>query len=91
MQQKFSKNADIVFEAIANIIREEREKQNKSQRILADEFDIPKSIVSRLENAKNPPMFLSVFVICEALGITFSEFARRLEKYLPEGFSLLEK
>ncbi len=55
MKHSNSNKAEIIYKTIGKIIREERLKQNKSQRILADEYDLEKSLISRLENGVNEP------------------------------------
>lgn len=90
MQHYAGEKLQIVCKAIASIIIEERIRQNKSQRVLADEYDIHKSLLSRLENAKNEPKIMSILTICEALEIKPSEFFKKLEEKLPNDFSLIE-
>lgn len=90
MQHYTGEKLQIVCKAIASIIIEERIRQNKSQRVLADEYDIHKSLLSRLENAKNEPKIMSILTICEALEIKPSEFFKKLEEKLPNDFSLIE-
>lgn len=58
---------------------------------MADEYDIQKSMISRLENAKNEPKLISILTICEALDIKPSEFFNKLESRLPQNFSLIDK
>ena len=90
MQHVNSKKAKIVIEILAQIIKEEREKQGKSQRLLADEFDIPKSTTSRIENGVNEPKLISLLSICEALNIKLSYLMLELEKKLPKDFTLMD-
>ena len=90
MQHVNSKKAKIVIEIIAQIIKEEREKRGKSQRLLADEFDIPKSMISRIENGINEPKLISLLSICEALNIKLSYLMLELEKKLPKDFTLMD-
>ena len=90
MQHVNSKKAKIVIEIIAQIIKEEREKRGKSQRLLADEFDIPKSMISRIENGVNEPKLISLLSICEALNIKLSYLMLKLEKKLPKDFTLMD-
>ena len=90
MQHVNSKKAKIIIEILGQIIKEEREKQGKSQRLLADEFEIPKSIISRIENGINEPKIISLFSICEALNIKLSYLIAALEKRLPQDFSLID-
>ncbi len=90
MQHVNSKKAKIVIEVLAQIIKEEREKRGKSQRLLADEFDIPKSMISRIENGVNEPKLISLLSICEALNIKLSYLMLELEKKLPKDFTLMD-
>ena len=91
MQHQNSKKAEIVFKTLAKVIRREREKQNKSLRILADEYDIQKSLLSRLENGVNEPKLISIWTISEALNIPVSSLLRLVEEELPRGFTFVEK
>lgn len=90
MQHKNFENTDILISAIAQVIKEQREVIGKSQRVLADEFAIPKSLLSRLENANNEAKIISLWAIAQALGMKMSDFVILVEKKLPKDFSLLE-
>ena len=59
------KKSEIIFELLSKTLKEEREKQGKSLRLLADEFDIQKSLISRLENGVNEPKLISLWTLCE--------------------------
>ena len=91
MQHANTKKSNIIFKAFSAVIKEERLKQKKSIRLLADEFDLQKSLISRLENCINEPKLISIWSICEALGIRPSELMKRIEEKLPKEFSLIEK
>ncbi len=91
MQHVNSKKSELIFKALSEVLKEERIKQNKSIRILADEFDLQKSLISRLENCVNEPKLISLWSVCEALGLKPSELMKRIEEYLPKNFSLIEK
>ena len=91
MQHCKNKNTETVLKILAQIIREERVKQNKSQRLLADEYEIQKSMLSRLESGINEPKLFSLISICEALNIKLSDLCIKLENKLPQNFSLLDK
>lgn len=90
MQHKNLKKAKIVIDCIAKELRLERERQNKSQRILADEYEIQKSLISRLENAKNEPKVISIWTVCNALNISVSDFFKKIEDNLPQDFTLVD-
>ncbi len=90
MQHANTKKSKIIFTILAQQLKLEREKQNKSIRLLADEFDIQKSLISRLENGINEPKLISIWTLCEALNLKPSELLRRVEQNLPSEFSLIE-
>lgn len=91
MQHKENKKAELIFRLLAHELKAEREKQKKSLRILAYEFDIQKSLISRLENGINEPKLISIWTLSEALNIKPSELLKRVEDNLPDEFSLIEK
>ena len=91
MQHVNYKNADIIFKTLAKIIKEEREKQGKSQRLLVDECSFQRSLLSRLENGLNEPKLVSIWTIAEALRMKPSNLIRLVENELPKDFSLIEK
>lgn len=91
MQHSNSKKAQIIFEILAQTLKEERLKRKKSIRLLADEFDIQKSMISRLENCKNEPKLVSLLTLCEALELKPSEFFKLIEEKIPKDFSLIDK
>ena len=91
MQHVNYKNADIIIKTLAKIIKEEREKQGKSQRLLADECSFQRSLLSRLENGLNEPKLVSIWTIAEALRMKPSNLIRLVENELPKDFSLIEK
>ena len=59
MQHKENKKAELIFRLLAQELKAEREKQKKSLRILAYDFDIQKSLIRRLENGIYEPMLIS--------------------------------
>jgi len=90
MQHKNSKKAKIVIEILGEIIREKREELGKSQRLLADEFGVEKSLINRIEKATNEPKLISIFTVAELLKIKPSELISEVESRLPQGFKVLE-
>lgn len=91
MQHNNSEKAKLFLEILGQEIKEERIKLNKSQRLLADEYDCQKSMISRIESAVNEAKILSLYTICEALNIKLSDLIKRVENKLPKDFSLIEK
>ena len=90
MQHTNSKKAQIVIQTLGQIVKEKREKLGKSQRLLADEYDVEKSLVNRIEKATNEPKLISIFTISELLKMKPSELILEVEKRLPKDFSVLE-
>lgn len=90
MQHENSKNAELILKAIGEVVKEIRLKQSKSQRLMSDEFSIPRSLLSRLENSINEPKIISIWSISEALGMKISDFFKLVEEKLPEEFSITE-
>ena len=78
MQHKNSKKAKIVVDLLGQVIHEERVKLGKSQRLLADEYGVEKSLVNRMEKASNEPKIVSIFTVAELLGMKPSELLKRV-------------
>lgn len=90
MQHANTKKSALIFELLAEELKKERESQNKSLRLLAYEYDIQMSLLSRLENGVNEPKLISIWTVSEALGIKPSELLKRIEDKLPADFSLID-
>ncbi len=90
MQHVNSKDAQKIFEVLAKVLKREREKQGKSQRLLADEFELQHSLICRLEKGANEPKFISLWSVAEALGMKLSDLIKLVEDEMPSGFSLLD-
>lgn len=89
MQHDF-KNAQILLNAISEVLREERLNTGKSARMLAYEYELQVSMISRAENSKNDIKITSLYALCEALNIPIEEFFIKVKKKLPQDFSLLD-
>ena len=90
MQHENTKKSAVILKLLSEELKKERERQNKSIRLLAYEFDLQMSLLSRLENGVNEPKFISIWSVCEALGIKPSELLKRIENRLPKEFSLID-
>ena len=91
MQPRNSKKAKIIYQTLAEVIQELRLKQGKSQRTLANEYDYPKSLLSRIENGVNESKIISIWTISESLGIKISDLLKRVEEKLPKDFKLMDE
>lgn len=90
MQHENTKKSAVILKLLSEELKKERERQNKSIRLLAYEFDLQMSLLSRLENDVNEPKLISIWSVCEALGIKPSELLKRIENRLPKEFSLID-
>lgn len=90
MQHENTKKSAVILKLLSEELKKEREHQNKSIRLLAYEFDLQMSLLSRLENGVNEPKLISIWSVCEALGIKPSELLKRIENRLPKEFSLID-
>jgi len=71
-------------------IRKFRLKKNISQRLLADEYGIPRSLLSRIERGESDLHLSSTLSICAALGIPYSKLIIETEKLLPEDYIIID-
>lgn len=90
MQRTNFDRIKILVQVIADVIKEQRKSLLKSQRLFADEFEMQKSLLSRLENANNEPKIGSLWMISEAFGLKPSEFFKLVEQKLPKDFKILD-
>lgn len=90
MQHENTKKSAVILKLLSEELKKERERQNKSIRLLAYEFDLQMSLLSRLENGVNEPKLISIWSVCGALGIKPSELLKRIENRLPKEFSLID-
>lgn len=58
---------------------------------LANQYEISKSAISKIENGNVDCKFSTLWKITEALGIKFSDFAKALEDELGEEFTLIDE
>lgn len=63
----------------------------KSLNKLADEYDISRATLSKLENGIHHCKFLTIWQLSEALGIKCSELVKILEDKLGDDFSLIDE
>lgn len=90
MQQAYSENSKLILKALAKVIADRRKTIDKSQRLLAYEYGMQSSLISRIESATNDPKFLSVWAISEALGLKMSELLMLIENELPKDCNLTD-
>lgn len=90
MQCKNSKSLKL-RETLARKIKEARIKTGKSCNKIEEEFDIGSGVLNRIENAKFDCKFITLWKICEALEINFSDLISNIKNTLGDKFSLIDK
>jgi transcriptional regulator with XRE-family HTH domain len=65
---------------LAAVLRAIREEQGRSQESLAHDAELTVASLSRIERGETNPGWTTVRQICDALGVSLSELARRIEQ-----------
>jgi len=68
-----------------------KEYNNISLNKLANEYDLKKGTLSKIEKGNVNCKFINVWKIANALGFKFSDFVKILEEKLGEDFSLIDE
>lgn len=71
---------DLLAMVVAELFTELRGKARLSQRQLAARMGVPRSYISKIENSKVMPVLSSLYRICDALGVTVTEFTTRVDQ-----------
>lgn len=82
-------NKQLLLNSLAKCTQELR--GDKSQFILASEYEISTSIINTIERGLKDPQLTTVFKLAEALNIEPYEFIKRIQDGLPKDFSLTDK
>ncbi len=83
-------NKQLLLKTIGEIVKQKRAIINKGILLLSYEYDIPSSSLAKLEKGERDVQISTLWKLSEALGMTFSEFVKELEKRLPQNFKLSE-
>lgn len=70
---------DPLSHAVSRAALESRQKCGWSQRQLAAEMNVPRTYISKIENGGSNPTLASIDRLCEATGVTLSEFMLRVD------------
>lgn len=90
MQPKFTKDEERILKAFSNVIKSTRKNIDKSQRMLAFEYDIQRSMISRFESGTNEPKLFSIWRLANAFGMKPSELFTLIEKELGDDITLID-
>ncbi len=91
MQQNDEKSIQF-SKTVGELVKELRlTSTDKPINKLADEYDIGRATLSKLENGIHHRKFITIWKLSEALGIKCSELVRMLEEKLGDDFSLIDE
>lgn len=76
---------------VGEVVKKVRLSKKISQNRFANEFDIDRGNLSKLENGILNCRIATAWKISEAANIKFSDFAKLLEKELGENFKLMDE
>ena len=79
-------NDEIILKAIGTVISKERKRRNLKFTIFCYENDISKTTLYMIEKGKIKPYVTNLLKIINALGLSFEEFGRLLDKELPDDY-----
>jgi XRE family transcriptional regulator, regulator of sulfur utilization len=65
---------------LAAALRQEREAQGRSQEALAHDAGLTVNALSRIERGQANPAWTTVVQVADALGLSLTELARRVER-----------
>jgi transcriptional regulator with XRE-family HTH domain len=64
---------------VGSVLRDLRLQANLRQLDVAQHLGAPQSVVSKIENGERTADAIEIYEICAALGVSMTEFVRRLE------------
>jgi transcriptional regulator with XRE-family HTH domain len=67
---------------VGSVLRDLRLEANLRQADVAQHLGAPQSVVSKIESGERTADAVEIYEICAALGVSMTEFVRRLEKRL---------
>lgn len=87
---KYLQNKNLLQNKLAEIVKKERIKRNKSISLISNEVGMTKSMWADLERGIKDPQFSTFFRIAEGLEIPPDILLSELIKALPDEFSLID-
>lgn len=78
---------EILQKAIGKVLYNERKRKKIKFTIFCYENDISKTTLYMIEKGKCKPYATNLLKIINALGLTFEEFGKLLDKELPKDFN----
>lgn len=75
-----------LYKSTSKVICDVKNEKSIKYTELCYENDIPMSTYDNIINAKRKTSFYNIAKVIKALGLTFEEFGKRLDKELPNNF-----
>ena len=79
-------NKEILLKAIGKVVKRERQKLNIGINKFSYEYDIGNGLLSYLERGVSDVKITTLWKLANAFNMSFSDFAKEIEKSLPENF-----
>lgn len=80
----------LLLKTIGKIVKECRIKKGKGILLHAYEYDISSSSLNFIERGVRDVQITTLWKIANSFDMSFEEFIRKVEKELPENFTLIE-
>jgi len=90
MQEQYKKKRQELASALSEIIGDLRQKSKKSANLFANEIEISKTTILKIEKGMLDPQLSTFCRIASAFGITPSKLLHLIEKKLPKDWDFLE-
>lgn len=90
VKKNYSEERTLLLKVIGEIVKEKRLEMNKGILLFGYEYDISNSSIAMVEKGQRDVQITTLWKIANALGMSFSEFVKEIEKRLPKNFKLIE-
>ena len=91
MQHKNEKTMKL-RKVLGKVIQDFRiHNSDKSKSKIEDEYDLGKSVLYRIENAKFDTKFLTLWKISEAVNVKLSDIIKAIENELGDDFKIMDE
>lgn len=90
MQEQYKKKRQELSLALSEVIGDLRKKSKKSANLFANEIEISKTTILKIEKGQLDPQLSTFCRIASALNVSPSELLKLVEKKLPKNWDFLD-
>lgn len=90
MQEQYKKKREELSKALSEAISELRQKDKKSANLFANEIEISKTTILKIDKGQLDPQLSTFFRIASALNISPTKLVALIEKKLPQNWDFLD-